>query len=232
MSDAHEHEHEHETVVPRPSLRARAWAIARDNAYLALVGGAALVLLRVVDFSPPDKVRVADEAKLDMVGEAPRQSFSDDLGNSQAVQIRATLRSFDDVVTDDRDIASPDPELDDRARTLSQPVVTTILGMNAALDQTVRLDDGSLEVDVIVEATPRALQIRKSSGKDKEARVSLEHRVKVVSRRHGWWGRGEPEARTHLDTSGVLLGLDRAPHRVVFAVDDHLFALDVELNKP
>jgi len=194
------------------------------------VAGAALVLFQVVDFAPPDKVRIDPSDHVDLVGEAPKQEFSGELGNEQAVQLRATLRLYDGILAGDDDIGSPDPETDDRARLLSQPVVTTILGMNATVEQTVRLEGGKLEVDLSVQATPRKLEGTRSK---KGERMSLEHRVRVHSRRGTWLHDPRPEdGRVHLDTSGTLLNVDQSGHRIVFTVDDHLFALDLELHRP
>lgn len=226
----------HECRPASAASRPRAWAstalrILRDNAYLIAVAIAAMVLFRVVDFSPPDKVRADPAESVDLVGEAPRQEFSDELGNEQAVQLRATLRLYDGVLAGDDDIGTPDPDVDERARLLSQPVVTTILGMNATLDQTVRLEGGKLEVDLSVQATPRELEGVRTKGKGD--RISLEHRVRVFSRRASWRRKATTDdTEIHLDTSGVLLNVDKAGHRIVFTVDDHLFALDLELHRP
>jgi hypothetical protein len=191
-----------------------------SNGWMILAAAATLVLARVVEFSPPDEVRI-DDATVDLVGEAPAQEFSQ-LDNPQAVQLRATLRLYP---RDDLDVREPDPKLDDKARTLSQPVVTTIYAMNATIDQTVRLDGGDLEIDVSLAGTPRLGE----AGKNATPPVNLEHELTIVSREHKWLG--EPVHRTHLHTRGTLAELEERPHRWVFTIDGKLFALDLELHR-
>ncbi len=209
---------------PRSFIRRVLGFLAR-NAYLALLVGAAMVLTRVVDFEAPDQVRSDSAAQADLVGDAPQQEFSTDLGSAQAVQVRATVRRFSDPSTP---VGTPDPEVDDQAQVLSQPVVTTILGMNATVDQTIRLEDGALQVDLVVHATPR-LEERPKKGK--APKLTLEHEISVTSRRTQWWSKRETR-RVHIDSRGTLLDVEDHGYRLVFAVDDHLFALDLELNRP
>jgi hypothetical protein len=187
-----------------------------------VVIAAGLVLTRVVEFTPPEQVR--HESEVGIVGDSPAQSFADELGHAQAVQIRATLRRYD---APDLDVGEPDPELDGRARILSRPVVTTILGLAATIEQTVRLERDALAVDVEVEATPRPLR---SSSRGRPVPLSLEVAVRVTSRRSRFFG--EPQRRVHLDNRATLTGVEERSHRVVFSVDDHLFALDLELHRP
>jgi hypothetical protein len=196
----------------------------RRNAYLGVAAAAALVLLNVVEFRPPERVRLDPDDMAALVGEAPRQEFTEQLENPQAVQVRATLRQYSDPAID---ASQPDPEVDQYARVLSQPVVTTILGMNATIDQTVRLDAGDLEVDLLVHATPR---LQGKARKGKPPPLSLEHDVQVVSRKHGWFTKS-PTRRTHVRSEGLLLGVEERGYRLVFTVDDHLFALDLELYR-
>lgn len=216
-------------VTPPPSggegLGRRILGFFVRNAYLALLVGAVMVLTRVVDFEAPAQVRNDAAAQADLVGDAPQQEFSTDLGSAQAVQVRATVRRYSDPATP---VAAPDPEVDDRAQVLSQPVVTTILGMNATVDQTIRLEDGALQVDLVVHATPR-LEERPKKGK--APRLTLEHEISVTSRRTEWWSKRERK-RIHIDSRGTLLDVEDQGYRLVFTVDDHLFALDLELNRP
>lgn len=191
------------------------------NSWLILAAGAALVLTRVVEFSPPDEVRV-DDASVDLVGEAPTQEFSPQLDNPQAVQVRATLRLFP---RNDLDVREPDPKLDDKARVLSQPVVTTIYATNATIDQTVRLDRGDLEIDVMLSGTPRVGE----AGKNAVPPLTLEHELTIVSRKSKWLG--DPIHQTHLHTRGTLAELEDRPHRWVFTVDGKLFALDLDVHR-
>jgi hypothetical protein len=127
------------------------------------------------------------------------------------------------------DLSAPDPELADAGRLLSQPVVTTIYGMNATMNQTVRLEGGDLEVDLSIEATPR-LAHEPRKGKPAPP-VVLEHGLTVRSRRSTWYN---PDIlnRVHLDSSGFLTKVEEHGHRVVFTVDEHLFSLDLELHRP
>lgn len=191
-----------------------------SNGWMILAAAATLVLARVVEFSPPDEVRI-DDATVDLVGEAPTQEFSQ-LDNPQAVQLRATLRLYP---RSDLDVREPDPKLDDKARTLSQPVVTTIYAMNATIDQTVRLDGGDLEIDVSLAGTPRVGE----AGKNSTPPLTVEHELTIVSREHKWLG--DPVHRTHLHTRGTLAELEERPHRWVFTIDGKLFALDLEVHR-
>jgi len=192
------------------------------NSWLILAAGAALILTRVVEFSPPEVVRI-DDARVDLVGEAPAREFSQQLDNPQAVQMRATLRLYP---RNDLDVREPDPKLDATARVLSQPVVTTIYAMNATIDQTVRLDDGKLEIDVSLAGTPR---VGETSKKNSAPPLTLEHELTVTSRTNKW--RGKAERQTLLHTRGTLAELEDRPHRWVFVVDGKLFALDLELHR-
>lgn len=194
-----------------------------SNAYLGLVVGAGLILSRTVDFAPPPEVRVADQGP-GVVGEAPAQEFADELGNAQAVQLRAILRLYPDP---EMEVSTPDPETDEHARVLSQPVVTTILGMNATVEQTVRLEGGDLDVDLSVHATPRLMSKPKGA---KAPPLSLESEVSIKSRRQRWLG-GEQQ-RVHVDSRATLMGVEDRGYRLVFTVDQHLFALDLELHRP
>lgn len=192
----------------------------RANAWVGLVAGALLVLSRTIHFAPPAQVRVRAQDASGIVGEAPRQEFAESTGSAQTVQLRLTLRSYPDPLAP---VGSPDPELDERATVLSQPVVTTILGMNATVEQTVRLEAGDLEVDLSVHATPR-----ERGGGHTEA-IELEREVRVVSRRKGWLAK--PRTRVHVDDRASLVHVEERGHRLVFTVDEHLFALDLEVHR-
>ncbi|MEX1365155.1 MAG: hypothetical protein AB1Z98_18650 [Nannocystaceae bacterium] len=197
----------------------------RRNAYLALAAAAVLTVTEVVDFSPPDEVRVGKGDVAQLVGDAPPQEFSHELSNPQTVQLRATLRLYPN---NELPVASPDPSTDMQGRLLSQPVVTTLLGMNATVDQTIRLEGGELEVDLVLHGTPR-LGVR-PRGSEAPHPLTLEHELTVSSRRHTWW-RGTPRARVHVDSRGMLTKVDRDGYRLVFTVDEHLFSLDLELHR-
>ncbi|MCX4240463.1 hypothetical protein [Paraliomyxa miuraensis] len=197
----------------------------RRNAYLGLAVGAVLVVTEAVDFSPPPEVRVGKGDVAQLVGDAPPQEFSPELANPQAVQLRATLRLYPDS---ELEVAAPDPETDTQGKLLSQPVVTTLLGMNATVEQTLRLDAGELEVDLVLHATPRLGQAPR--GSKAPAPLTLEHELRVQSRRSDWW-RSLPRKRVHLDSRGLLTRVEEDGFRLVFTVDDHLFSLDLELHR-
>lgn len=195
------------------------------NAYLGVIVGAAMVLTRVIDFSPPAQVRVGERNVAQIVGDAPPQEFSHELSNPQAVQVRATLRLYLD---NEMIVSVPDPEMDAQGKLLSQPVITTILGMNATIEQTVRLEDGDLEIDVSIHATPRLLDKPKKGKPAPE--IELESEVLVKSRRSTWW-QSKRARRVHLDTRAFLRKVEQGGHRIVFTVDEHLFSLDLELHR-
>jgi hypothetical protein len=199
--------------------RARAWLGSRS--WMILAAAAGLALTQVVEFSPPEDVRI-DDATVDFVGEAPRQEFASELGNPQAVQLRGTLRLYP---RGEFDVGEVDPELDDKARVLSQPVVTTIYAMNATIDQSVRLDGGKLEIDIEFAGTPRVGE----SSKNKLPELTLEHELTVTSREKKWMR--DPVQRVHLHTRGTLTDLEDRPYRWVFVIEGKLFAFDLELNR-
>ena len=206
------------TVDPvRIPGKLRAWL--GEHAYLIVAAGAALVLTRTVEFSPPPQVRTDPLAHGGVVGEHPVQDFSTELRSPRVVQLKATLRRYDDPLLP---VAAASHDLDDRGEVLSQPVVTTPLGTGAAIEQKVRLEGGALELDLQMFATPRL------GGPDARA-THLEHELAIHSRRPG---AADERPRVHLDTRGVLTDVEGHGHRVVFSVDDHLFSLDLELHRP
>lgn len=212
-----------EPAHPRVT-RLRGWIA--EHAYLILAAGAALVLTRTVDFSPPPTVRPDLAAHGGVVGELPVQDFSDELRSPQVAQIKATLRRYDDP---DLAVAADSHEFDERGEVLSQPVVTTPLGTGAAIEQTIRLERGALQLDLRIWATPRLTSPPGGKGSHVEARTRLEHQISIHSRREGWSG---SKRRVHLDTAGTLDDVEAHGHRLVFSVDDHLFSLDLELHRP
>lgn len=206
-------------------LPRRVFGFLWRNAYLGLAAGAVLVATEAIDFDPPPEVRVGNADVGALVGDAPAQEFAHELSNPQAVQVRATLRLYPN---NEMVVGAPDPDLDEQAKILSQPVITTILGMNATVEQTIRLDGGDLEVDLEVHGTPR---LGPKSGKSKApAPMTLEHEVKVRSRRDDWW-RTRRLSRVHLDSRGTLDGVEDGGYRIVFTVDEHLFSLDIEARR-
>jgi hypothetical protein len=196
----------------------------RHNAYLGLAAGAILVIARAVDFSPPQQVRVGPANVAQLVGDAPPQDFASHLANPQTVQVRATLRMYPDP---QMPVGAPDPDTDAQGKVLSQPVVTTLLGMNATVEQTIRLEDGDLEVDLALNATPR---LGSAPSRNAARPVVLEHELSVRSRREHWY-RSAKTARVHLSSRGFLQSVEDNGYRVVFTVDEHLFSLDLELRR-
>jgi hypothetical protein len=197
----------------------------RRNAYLTLIVGAVMVLTRAIDFEAPDQVRVGKTDVAKIVGDAPAQEFSHELSNPQSVQVRATLRLYSD---NELVVSSPDPGMDEQGRMLSQPVVTTILGMNATIEQTMRLEEGDLEIDLTMNSTPRLEQTKKKGNTPPP--IVLESEIVVKSRRTLWWT-SRPVRRVHLDSRAFLTRVEDSGHRVVFTVDDHLFSLDLDLHR-
>jgi hypothetical protein len=189
-----------------------------EHAYLVLAAAAALVLTRTVEFSPPPQVRQDPLARGGVVTTLPVQEFSDGLRSPQVVQLKATLRRYDDP---DLPVTADAHTHDDRGEVLSQPVVTTPLGTGAAIDQKVRLEGGALELDLRLWATPRLADAPAS----RSPPTRLEHELAIHSRRDG-------ERRVHLDTRGTLDDIEEHGHRLVFSVDRHLFSLDLELHRP
>ncbi len=203
----------------------RVFGLLWRNAYLGLAIAAVLVVTKAVDFEPPPEVRVGNGDVASLVGDAPAQEFAHELSNPQAVQVRATLRLYPNA---ELDVGAADPETDTQAKVLSQPVVTTILGMNATVEQTVRLEGGDVEVDLQVHATPRLGT--KPRGSKAPIPMTLEHHVNVRSRRDDWW-RTRKLSRVHLDSRGTLTGVEDGGYRIVFTVDGHLFSLDLEARR-
>lgn len=183
------------------------------HAYLALAAGALLVLTRTVDFSPPPQVRPDPMKHGGAAGTVPVQAFSPGLRDPEVVQLRAVLRRYDDAGLP---VSGTSRELDERGAVLSSPLMTAVVGTEAAVDQRVRLEGGDLELELGLRATPRAA----AGG------IQLEHELTVRSRRTRWSG---PEQRLVLDAHGVL---GDAEARWVFTVDGHLFSLDLELVRP
>jgi hypothetical protein len=187
------------------------------HAYVALAAGALLVLTRTVDFAPPPLVRPDPARHGGAAGPVDLQEFSPELHSPQVVQLRLVLRRYDDPALA---VAADDHQHDDRGTILSSPLVTAVVGTEAAVDQRVRLEGGDLELLLAFRATPRL-----AAG---DAAV-LEHTLDVRSARERWSGR---EARVVLAAAGVLGDLDARSQRWVFTVDDHLFSLDLEAVRP
>jgi hypothetical protein len=153
-----------------------------------------------------------------LVGQAPRGVFGSTAPSPQTVEFRATLRLWHEGRTR---AGSPDPQDDQASDVLSDPVITTVLGMSATVDQRVRLDDGELEIDVHVELTPR-----------REGKLLLvEREVQVTSRRRAWLRR-EPVEQVQAYERSVLARAEERAGRILFAVEGRLMALDLETRTP
>lgn len=208
--------------------RALGWAelrrYASEHSWLALAIGAGLIFAGAVDFSPPTQVRSSGGLVSEVVGDAPKQDFSSQVGHAQAVQLRATLQRYLDP---SMDVLRPSPEVEASAQMLSSPVVTTIYGMQATIEQTIKLPGVRKELDVSVKATPRKYG-RARGGKPAE--VIVDHELSIRSRKLPRWF-GAVEHRQHVREMGKIFDLETRPYRIVFAVDDELFSLDLELKR-
>lgn len=192
-------------------------AFLSRHAYVALAAGALLVLTRTVDFSPPPQVRLAPARDAGAADPVPLQEFSPGLQSPRVMQLRLVLRRYDDPALP---VAADDHDLDDRGAVLSSPLVTAVVGTEAAVDQKVRLEGGDLELRLAFRATPRLVA----------ADVAvLEHTLEVRSARERWSG---VDTRVVLAAAGALGDLEVRDQRWVFAVDGHLFSLDLEAVRP
>lgn len=197
---------------------------ASEHSWLGLVLGAGLIFAGAVDFRPPPQVRSAGGLVSEIVGDAPTQDFSTEVGHAQAVQLRATLRRYLDP---QMEVLRPSPEVEAAAQTLSSPVVTTIFGMQATIEQTIKLPGVRSELDISVKATPRT-HGRARGGKPVE--IVVDHELSVRSRKIPRWF-GAVEHRQHVQELGKIFDIEARPYRLVFAVDDELFSLDLELRR-
>ncbi|HRI10104.1 MAG TPA: hypothetical protein PKW35_19920 [Nannocystaceae bacterium] len=182
-----------------------------------LVVGAIVVLTRGVDLARPDRVRGAPVAV--PPGEAPglpspSAELRGAMGTADAVQVRATLRAIEDPQAQ-RTGAAEVP-----SKVLAQPVVATMVGIPATVDQKVRFDDGALEIVVSLVLTPRA----------GPGGMRAEESLRVVSRRRSGW-EGRFEERLHLESTAEVVGVESRGRRWVFAVDERLFSLDVDVQR-
>ncbi|MBK8264940.1 MAG: hypothetical protein IPK80_26830 [Nannocystis sp.] len=207
------------------AIRAAAMKTRRllaQHGYLVLAAAGALVVTRTVDFAPPEKVRAAPAAA---IGEAAAHQTAPSrpapsselrgLSTAEAVQVRATLRLIEDPQAQ-RVGAAEVP-----SRVLAQPVVATMIGIPASVDHKVRFDDGALEVVIELRITPRA----------EPGGLVVEEDVRVLSRRSRRWDSGELEERLHLESHGEVVKVEARGRRWIFAVDERLFQLDVDVSR-
>lgn len=203
--------------APTGRLRSVLQAWLHRHGHLVLVAGALLVLTRAVDFAPPDRVREAPVAV--PPGEtpglpSPSAELRGAMSTADAVQVRATLRAIEDPQAQ-RTGAAEVP-----SKVLAQPVVATMVGIPATVDQKVRFDDGALEIVVSLVLTPRA----------GPGGMRAEESLRVVSRRRSGW-EGRFEERLHLESTAEVVGVESRGRRWVFAVDERLFSLDVDVQR-
>ena len=188
-----------------------------------LIGGLAFAIwIQLVDFRPPPRVRDADGVDRVVRGalaEANRRAPS----QRDAVQLRAELRMFTGT---QRSVLESSTAVDYAPRLLSSPAVTTLWGMRATIEQSVRLQEGDTEVDLTLEMTPRRIAQADSD----DTGTALEYRIRVNSRRTPWWdllGR-HVQRQVHFESQGVLFGVSSAhEHRFVFEAHGNLFSLDI-----
>ncbi len=195
---------------------------ALRHGHLAVIVGAALVLTQTVRFDAPEKVRVGPPDAERLVHDVAPESFSPTLDNPHSTQIRATLRLYPEHTLP---VGDPNPKIDRLGRVLAQPVMTTLFGMNASIEQDVQLEGGALRVHVELHTTPTLL---KQGRVGQPTLIELETQLRVESLRKPWFG--SAQERVHVFEHARFVETDEHPHRVVFAVDDHLFSLDIELH--
>jgi len=209
-------------VIRAAAARARRFLV--QHGYLVLAAAGALVVTRTVDFAPPTKVRAEApvERRAELPGPptsaSPRPAPSSELrglSTAEAVQVRATLRLIEDAQ------AQRSGAVEVPSRVLAQPVVATMIGIPASVDHKVRFDEGALEVVIELGITPRA---------GREGLV-VEEVVRVLSRRSRGWDGGEFEERLHLESQGEVVKVEARGRRWIFAVDERLFQLDVEVSR-
>ncbi len=200
----------------------------RKNAYLGVAAGALLVLTRTVEFSPPEQVRTAEvpsKPTAEFVGEAFPAADQRPALAAEAVQLRATLRRYTEHTLAP---GQPTPDDEHLADPLSEPVVTTVMGVEAEIRQTIRLGP-ERDIDLAIVFTPRLLP---ASKKNASTSILLDHSVTVHSRTHSkGWGETTTKRRVHLDTRGVLTQVESTGYPLVFAVDDQLFRLELSLER-
>ncbi len=205
--------------APFAALR-RIPALIGRHAYLGVAAAALLIVTRTVDFTPPAEVRKVElPTEAPPPAPAPSAELRAEMGAEEAVQIRATLRLLESA----HDVAADANDEDGVGRILSQPVVATLFGVPARIDQTVRVDAGALELRISVDVTPRE--------EGREKRITVEHRLEITSRVDDRWG-NRTERRLHLRDESILTDLERRPHSLLFTVEDRLFALELDVFRP
>lgn len=94
------------------------------------------------------------------------------------------------------------------------------------MEQTVRLGEDGVELDLFIAMTPRALA---ESDRD-PADYVLDYQIRVQSRKRSWWEFRESAGERALlfESEGVLYGLSGADeHRFVFKAHGRAFMLSV-----
>jgi hypothetical protein len=216
-----------------PNHRSLAWigrALA-ERAWLLVAGGAAILLIATMDFRPPTKVRVQQADAAELVGDAPLDDV-DVQASPQSVVVRAELSRYEAPASElgGRPRGGDEDDPATRRLVLARPVVTTLYGLTATFEQTLRLEGGRHEVDVAVEVTPRVGDARRGELPP----IRLERDVRIVSRRQstwGWWDRS-PIERLVMHEHATLADATQGTHQLTFAVDDQLFVLSLDVTRP
>ncbi len=190
------------------------------KSWLVVVMGGLLLVVGAADFRAPAQVRIDDAQGAEIVGDAPSQEFPATLGNSRATALRVTVKHWP---RGSRPSLSPDDEIDARAQLLSQPLVTTLLGTSATVEQTIRLDRGALALELSLEMTPR------EHGK-RETTLLVDYALQVHATRSGFLSRQQEPELVALER-GTLARVENDGHRAVLNVDGHLISIDLEMRR-
>lgn len=211
-------------------LRRIARAVS-ERAWLVVAGAAAITLLATMDFRPPGKVRVQARDGAELVGDAPLEDVEVQ-ASPQSVVVRAELSRYEAAASElgARPRGGDEDDSTTRRVVLARPVVTTLYGLTATFEQTLRLDGGRHEVDVAVEVTPRVGDARRGELPP----IRLERDVRIVSRRHAswaWWDRS-PVERLVMHEHTTLADATQGTNQLTFAIDDQLFVLSLDVTRP
>jgi hypothetical protein len=216
--------------APTTRLRHLGRAVS-ERAWLVVAGAAAITLIATMDFRPPSKVRVQTHDGAELVGDAPLEDV-DVQASPQSVVVRAELSRYEAAASElgARPRGGDEDDPTTLRVVLARPVVTTLYGLTATFEQTLRLDGGRHEVDVAVEVTPRVGDARRGELPP----IRLERDVRIVSRRHAswaWWDRS-PVERLVMHEHTTLADATQGTSQLTFAIDDQLFVLSLDVTRP
>ncbi|RMG94136.1 MAG: hypothetical protein D6705_16975 [Deltaproteobacteria bacterium] len=185
---------------------------ARPRSHVVVALGAAFAAVLLMDFDPPRSVRRTELAPPVPIGDVAQAPFEDP-EDPETARLQVRLYAPEALAS-----SEPEDGTDQEPGTLlSAPVMTTVLGVSARVEQAVRIDDDrSLELHV--EILPR-----------RTGRTSMEFlfqvRGTVVER--GFFGRGERRTVV-LATRGDGRRWDEAPMRLGFVAAGRPFVLEIE----